>query len=357
MAAQQLIHEYGSEFDWKSNSEFNNNNFKHSYFQGMDCFRSGRDALKGIALKYRSRYKRVLLPALCCDSMVQPFEVNDYDISYFKLNDDISADFEDILTKIESDTIFLYINYFGISTLSDLQLNLIQEKSPKTIMIEDRTHDIFMQRNRKFIPNYTVCSIRKWIAIPDGGILYSHYKQNDFQKRKDTYFGDIRTIALKMKSEYIKTGDIQIKTLFRKKLAEANFYLDMDEAVADMSQESYKLLRYIDFEKISKYRYENTQELSKQLINISGVKSILSGLEQGGLYYPILVDNRDIIQRALAERNIYCPVIWPLPKGAKDICEVSENISKSMIALPCDHRYRKSDMKHICNVLREILGC
>ncbi|MNI24204.1 hypothetical protein D3C73_778160 [compost metagenome] len=67
------------------------------------------------------------------------------------------------------------------------------------------------------------------------------------------------------------------------------------------------------------------------------------------------MENRDAIQRDLADKTIYCPVIWPLPKRALGICEVSDYISKNMLALPCDQRYRKSDIEHICNVLGQLL--
>ncbi len=353
---QELIHEYGSEFDWESNSGYINDNLKQTFFQDAEYFRSGRDALKAIALKYKGQYKRVLLPALCCKSMVRPFEMNGYDISYYKLNQDISADFEDILSKMQSNVIFLYINYFGALSLSDEKLNLIQKRFENSIIVEDRTHDILTHRINKFTPNYIVFSIRKWIAIPDGGILYSSSELSGFPKEKDTYFGDIRIRALKNKSEYLKSGNIQIKTLFRNKLAEANCYLDTNDIVADILQESYELLQHIDFKKIAQQRRENAQVLSQLLKNIGGVKSITSDVERSFFYYPILIENRDAIQLALAEKNIYCPIIWPMPKRAVGLCKVSDYISEHMLALPCDQRYKTSDMRHIVGILKRILG-
>jgi len=352
---QISIPEYGSEFDWDSNNAYINDELKQSYFQGAKYFRSGRDSLKAIALKYKGKYRQLLLPALCCPSMAASFEMNGYDTSYFKLNQDISADFEDLLSKIQKNTILLYMNYFGIPSLTDSHLIHIREQYQDIIIIEDRTHDIFIDRSKQFIPDYTICSIRKWLAIPDGGILYSRFKQTDFPRIKDAYFGDTRKDALLIKSEYIKSGDINLKTLYRNKLSTANGYLDINKDVADISDESGKLLKNIDFEKISQRRCENIQVMSEMIKEISSMKSILTDTNQSALYYPILIENRDIIQQKLAVKNIYCPVIWPLPKMAEGVCELSDYIASHMLALPCDQRYNIDDIEHIITVLKELL--
>jgi len=352
---EQIIYEYGSEFDWGSNYKFMQENIKHRYLQEGEYFRSGRDVFRAIALKYKGEFKRVLLPALCCESMVTPFEMNGYDISYFKLNDDITANFEDIVSKLHSGTIFLYMNYFGIPSLSDEKLSIIKESYQNILIVEDRTHDILMPRRNKFFPDFTVISIRKWLAIPDGGILYSQQKKESFPKGMDAYFGDIRNDALKNKSTYLTSGDVQIKSQFRKQLEAANNYLDKSESVVAMSIKSYETLKCVDFYKISQSRQQNIRVLSFLLKSISSIKDILIDTEQTLLYYPILVENRDEVQRKLAQNNIYCPVIWPLPNSAIGVCTVSEYISKNMLALPCDQRYGKSDMEHICKVLEQVL--
>ena len=61
------VHEWGSEFDWDSNLEFINNQSQF-FLKDTDFFQSGRDCLKAIAIRHKSLYKRILLPALCCES-------------------------------------------------------------------------------------------------------------------------------------------------------------------------------------------------------------------------------------------------------------------------------------------------
>ena len=351
----QNISEYGSEFDWESNNNFIQSGIKNNFLDHGEYFRSGRDALRAIAVNYNCKYNKVLMPALSCESMVTPFELNGYEISFFKLNEDLTANFEDIITKLQTGTIFLYMNYFGIPSLNDQKLSTIKNSHKNIILIEDRTHDFLFSRTSTFIPDFTVTSIRKWLAIPDGGVLYSHINNDYFPKVEDSYFSEIRNRALKNKSAYLKSGNVDCKKEFRDQLLVASNYLDISNNIVKISQTSFDLLQKIDFKKIATYRNKNIQVLSQQLKGYRKAKNLLGNSEQAVLYYPVLVENRDEIQSKLAKQNIYCPVIWPLPKSAIGVCEVSEYISKSILALPCDQRYNESDMEYICSLLKQVL--
>ena len=103
---KKLIKEYGSELDWESNYEYINRTYPYLFLNRAQYFRSGRDSFRAIALKLNGCYKRILIPALCCNSMVDPFINNGYEVIFYKLNLDISANFEDILSKMQSNTIF-----------------------------------------------------------------------------------------------------------------------------------------------------------------------------------------------------------------------------------------------------------
>ena len=79
-------------------------------------------------------------------------------------------------------------------------------------------------------------------------------------------------------------------------------------------------------------------------------------IEESTLYFPILVKHRDALQKKLAERNIYCPVIWPVPQEAQGICDVAEYTAEYMLALPCDQRYSVEDMVYIAKELTLLLA-
>ena len=353
---RNVFREIGSEFDLNSNKDLLNMNIKNVFLRNSESFRSGRDALKAIALNYKGSYKRVLLPALCCESMVKPFQINGYEILYYQMNNDLTANSEDIYSKLEGMSIFLYMNYFGIHSLSKSNLELVKNKFSDIIIIEDKTHDVLTLRANQLEADYTVFSIRKWLAVPDGGILYTKAQLFN-EKKQDSFFCDTRVKALKNKAEYLKYGNHLLKELFREQFAEAEEYLSQDNNVVGMSSNTYQILEHYDFEKTAKLRNRNISILSERLKDTDAIKHLHSSCyEQTILYYPILINDRDGVQDTLASKGIYCPVIWPLPEGAKGICPVSDYISSNMLALPCDQRYDPSDMDYIAENLKKAVG-
>ena len=92
---------------------------------------------------------------------------------------------------------------------------------------------------------------------------------------------------------------------------------------------------------------------------VFAVNRFLTGTpEESTLYFPIRLENRDAVQKAMAAKNVYCPVIWPEPAEAAGVCPVSRAVVDDMLAIPCDQRYDEADMDYISGCLTEILrGC
>lgn len=352
----QKVNEYGSEFDWESNCRFiKNDKVKLNIDDKVKFFRSGRDSLAFIANRHKNSHKNVIFPALCCESMVTPFIKNDYKIQYYKLNKNLSADVEDIISKIQEDTVFVYMNYFGIKSLDKKFIKLLKKKFDKVVIVEDKTHDILINKE-KVVEDYIVCSLRKWIALPDGGFLYSKENLNhDTFIEQDTFFSDLRIDAMKNKSTYMKNCEIKTKEYFREKFGQANEYLDKDTKIVGISEASLDIIKKINFKEIRDIRQRNVEFILDFLKDVKGITSLYENSDLGNLYYPILVKNREEIQAKLAQKKIYCPVIWPLPAEALNICSVSDYISEHMLAIPCDQRYTESDMNYICNTLKIIM--
>ena len=161
--------EFGSEFDWDSNLPFQVQENKE-YFdtRGLGKYRSGRDALKAIAKFYQNQTKTVLLPALCCESMVSPFVMNGYKPIFYKMNSDYTANVDDIETKLEQNCLLLYMPYFGVEPI-DASFLKRWKKLFGIICLEDRTQNALHKKgNVSFVADITISSIRKWLAIPDG---------------------------------------------------------------------------------------------------------------------------------------------------------------------------------------------
>ena len=125
-----------------------------------------------------------------------------------------------------------------------------------------------------------------------------------------------------------------------------------------MSMENRAYLENIDFALVLAARRRNAAGLEQALaalVSAGKLRPLCKSGTTAGLYYPILLENRDAVQQALARRNIYCPVIWPIPAQAQRICEICEATAAHILALPCDQRYTEQDMATIAETLKAIV--
>ena len=345
------MREYGSEHHWQSRT---------AYITGSgglepedwSFYRSGRDAMKQVAAMHRGG--RVLLPALCCESMILPFEKNGCAVKFYKLKADLAGDEEDVLKKLGPGCILLYMTYFDVRPFSQAFLEKLRALG--VFLLEDRTQDIIVRRREEFLPDATVASLRKWAAMPEGGLLKTEAALPPAET--DGRFARLRLEAMGEKGDYLELGRPEMKADFLKKLHEADELLDESGKAVAMSPENLGYIEELDFERILERRRQNCSVLRRELKEAAAAGKLSfmgSGENTSGLYLGVMLNNRDTVQKYMAERSIYCPVIWPVPDEAKGVCENCEYVAGHMLALPCDQRYGQKDMEHIAAVLKAAL--
>ena len=345
------MREYGSEHHWQSRQGFEGVTRRREIY-AWRFYRSGRDALKQVARLHRGA--TVLLPALCCESMILPFTLNGCPVAFYKLKPDLTGDEADVLSKAAPGTVLLYMPYFDIQPFTADFLAQLRQNG--VVLLEDRTQDIIVGRPAPILPDYTVASIRKWAALPEGGIL----KTADVLSRAgaDGRFGALRRQAMEEKGLYLENGDAGLKQDFLAKFHEAEALLDESGEPVAMSMENRAYLENIDFARVLAARRRNAQVLEQALaepVSAGKLRPLCNSENTAGLYYPILLENRDAVQQALARQNIYCPVIWPIPAQAQGVCETCEATAAHILALPCDQRYSEQDMATIAETLKAII--
>lgn len=345
--------EYGSEFDYYSNRAFPG---KWTIPESWQLYRSGRDALKAFA-RLADR-KRVLLPALCCDSMFLPFQLNGYEVTFYRVRGDFSADEQDVLAKLTDGAVLLYMRYFGIRPFTDTFLEKLRGSGREILFLEDRTHDILIPREKSgFRPDAVAASLRKWAALPEGGMLETQL--GVYPAKTDTAYGDTRLDAMEKKSLYLQNGDEIIHAHYMEALRLADRLLDESGEPVRMHERYRKVLCGLDMNAILSSRRRNLRRLRLRLAPLieDGTIHLMTGTpENSGLYLPILLENRNAVQRELIRRKFYCPAaIWPEPPEAAGICPVSHNVSEHMLSVLCDQRYTEADMDYQAENLIEIL--
>ena len=339
------MNELGSKFDWGSNSAFLGGSGLR--IDGACWYRSGRDALRALVCGSEERPSRVLLPALCCESMILPFRQHGIDIAFYRMTPELKGDMGDLLTKLCDGAMLIYMRYFGIRPFEDDFLAGLRERYKGLRLVEDRTHDIIIpRRGEDLLPDAMLASVRKWAALPEGALLVTGAETPAGES--DRRFGDMQRAAMEMKSRFLQ-GSAEDKPenyleLFRR----SEELLDDNTEPRLISDEYMSLIDSMDFEGMLSRRKRNTAALKELLAPLEKrdeLKTLSPCPEEGCLYFPVLLDNRDAVQRHMAQRRIYCPVIWPLPEQVRGLCPVTEHTAAHMLAIPCDQRYSEADME------------
>ncbi len=346
-----MINEYGYEYhaflDEKKDKETAGKCVSHSCC-GAILLRSGRDALKTIAREYKNA--TVFLSALSCESMAEPFLLYGHRIIYYKILSDYSVDYEDLIAKINktNETIlFVYMNYFGKLAITDEQLVFIKEKYCNVIFIEDNTHDLIYPKQNMFLSDYSVASLRKWVNVADGGLLWARKSLKNTEFSSNTAFSEERRKAQHMRAEYFKTGNESFKTEYRKIFSTVTKQIDKELLPGRMTEYSYHIALAQDWSRIREVRERNAIELMEILKNCKNITFIQKNTNKSNLYVPILIEKRDLIQKELAEKRIFTTLIWPLNCEQKKLCKIADYTEKYMLGIPCDQRYTVNDMRFI----------
>lgn len=349
-----MVKEYGYEYDAvldKELCEKSKGKVTHKKFMGALCLRSGRDALKVAAREFEPTI--VLIPALACDSMILPFEMYGHEVKYYKLNKDYSINRESLYSLIPNEdktVLFLYMDYFGNKAIEDAELEKLRASHPHLIFIEDRTHNLLVNSRYTFKPDFTVASLRKWIDIPDGGLLWTDRKLKE-EYSEDLTFSDVRLRAQRMRNEFLKSGDESIKTEYRKIFSTVTDMIDEEKLPGLMSQYAYERACQINLSEVNAMREKNAQVLIDELKGFTFVQD-KSGL--GDVYVAVLIESRDAVQKKLASMGIFCTIIWPLNDEQRAACKVAKYTEEHMLTIYCDQRHSVEDMKYIASCIRRV---
>lgn len=337
------------------------------YFEGLRRYgreltylRTGREALMYVSCNCKKGKDAVILcPVYCCWSMTAPFEYTGWTIVYYRLNEDLTIDegyLEGKLRDCRPDAI-LTMNYYG-SADTRSAIAKVKAFNDKITVIEDFSHCTFcLDRIFNEQVDFYVTSIRKSIGVCDGALVLSKHPTNkQYIGEEAPDFGSLRLGAQKQKGRYAYTKSPDDKDVFLSEIRQGEAMIDKLDGVHPVSDISEKMIAAINGEEIAFARRENMKHLWTLL---NGKVEMVPGLERcfGGAPFslPILVDNRDEVQRRLAQRGVYAPVLWPIANEARPICQVSSRMADKILSLPIDQRYNYDDMEDIASVVLSVL--
>lgn len=352
--------EYGSYF----NFDYKNNLYINSQSCGLPkrglksvYLRSGRECIRYCLQQLNNKVENALLPDYVCKSVVLPFEEAGLKIIYYNIDDKMTSQVRD--EDLKEKTVYLFINYFGYKNYISNNILQIKKTLRNFYIIKDSTHDYFDIQNDYFmykIVDFEICSLRKWVAIPDGGvvnIINDTFITNNVVIDLDESWAKTRIEAMKLKTEYIMNQENNLKINYLNIFSNLNTQLLLDKRIVGISEYSYQYISSYDFMSMYRQRKINISILHDELKDV--INEMPFDEAVCSLYYPIIVNERDIIQETLANYGIYCPVIWPLPSSTLEFPSIARFLSNNILAIPCDQRYDINDMKYIAKTIKKII--
>lgn len=360
-----MVREIGSDFDLNPNVALDDNvklDLAQYGLSGTDVLllTTGR-GVQGLVLdeieKRNPKIKKVaIIPPFTCHTVIEPFIQHNYELLTYPVDRTLHInreDFRNCLRESKAQVVLIH-RYFGFDTLKEFG-DIIQDFSAKEVVfIEDKTQCIYSEFI-KLSADYTVGSLRKWIALPDGG--YGLCKQGTFSYKPQDY--DKELVKEKLEAFYLKYDFIHErrgkKQTFLKKFQRAEELLDTETDYYKISPESESIQQRTDISELKRRRRKNYSRLYQGLKTHNSVHSLMPELSENDvpLYFVIMVERRKEMQEWLRLNDIYAPIVWPKPELLPAICEEAKFIYNHALCLPIDQRYDIDSMEKILNVIKE----
>lgn len=342
--------ELGSEFNLSLNNldktTGNLTNYLGKY--NVSWYEYGRTAIKQVPIDTE---KYVLLPEFICESVINCF--NHDKVRFYRINESFEIDIEDLQTKLDNVGTIYICHYFGYVHSID-KLHSVRELADTNgiLIIEDTTQSLFSVN--KLTGDYAVASIRKWMQVPQGGVLYSSRRLPDtcvYEKSTDNY----RACGMILKDLFLNEG-MDTNSKYRKIFSECEKRVDDSKEVKIISDFAYYITECVDIEQMVHIRKENADYLQQKIKKI-GITPIREFNEnECALVLPIRVNNRDDFRKYLIENRIYCAVHWPFDGLYESERSGAKYNAETLISLPIDQRYSTKELDYMIEVISNYGG-
>lgn len=306
------------------------------FFPSALKFQSARAALRHVIESLKQ--KHVLLPVFICDSVIKAIQDAGAEITFYRLDESL---FPVDLINAESSILLLYVNYFGLCSANVVRL--LRERAPETVLI-DNSQALFAAASDAVA---TIYSPRKFLPLPDGGLLIAPYLNMHEPERED--FGSIdRVRHLIIRSAYGAGAGYP-------DFIAAEQSLESTDSLA-MSRLTRRLLRSFDLQRVKDRRRENFRTLSAILDPVNGNLWQLDP-DAVPLCYPLVLPGSDVqrLKEGLISRNVFAPTYWRETRSRAVPGSVEMRLANETLYLPVDQRIDSRQASAIGNLVLELM--
>jgi len=288
---------------------------------------TARNCLEYILLA--QKYQKIYVPSFTCEVLLEPIKKHNISLQFYDVDYNLEPIFD--YHDLKANEVILLTNYFGLKT--DFIRQLVARLSQ---VIVDNSQALFTAATPGIDTFY---SPRKFVGIPDGGILRSKAKLNRAFDQDESY-GRM--------AHLLKRVDLSAEEGYQNFII--NDKLLSHQPILEMSNITRTLLNSIDYPEIARIRRANYTYLQEHLSHLNMLDLSL-GEQDVPLVYPLRVKKADLYRKQLGAKNIYCATYWPIV--LEWCCEAHSAywLTKEIIPLPIDQRYGLSDMKFIADLI------
>ena len=316
-----------------------------------------REAFYDICKRHGSHNNRVLIPAYTCQTVITPFEEAGWTCFFYNVNRDLHIDieyFNDLAEQVKPEIVVVH-PYYGMA-LNEQELDALRRMDERgAVVVMDLTQGIFADLKYDFV-TYYIGSYRKWFPIPDGAFLRVNKTDGliPVSLNENTEFVTMQTDAMFLRNQYFNSGVKHLKTISIRLNKRANSSVSHNIKPHRMSSFSLELMQRCDWQEVMSKRQDNYVYLFNHLNQCDELRFVcpdLSALITNPLYFAVFSSNRDLLQKVLADNDIYAPVLWPVENQDLLISEDVKYIYNHILTIPCDQRYGEEEMIRIVNVI------
>ena len=286
----------------------------------------------------------VWLPSYICGVMIDAAHEPRVRVRFYAVDKSLQISSNDWLAQIETGDLVIFVDYFGFDTWS---LHGGEARARGAYIVEDACQAML---NKDFSPHsdYIIFSPRKFIGVPDGGILLAGKNADlpdaDFSAPPAQWL--LRaTKASMLRSEFDRCGGE--RSWFKMfQAAEASGPMEP----CRMSDLSAAILQIVDWTIIKKRRRRNYQYLLSELEELAIFPDLPRDVVPLG--FPIRIRNRDHVRRLLFNERIYPAVHWDIVDLVPAEFASSHRLASEIMTLPSDQRYERHDMEQMVSKLK-----
>lgn len=303
------------------------------FYPGAIGFQSARAAF--LALLRAGKPRRVWLPYYICGTMAASIAQTSSEVAYYKIDENLHLA-EDV--RLKKGEWLLYVDYFGIRR--SYARSLLDRFDPESLII-DSSQALF---SRPYDCLATIYSPRKFLGVPDGGLIVSSVPIDTPQLVDKGSFERaislLKRMAFSPEEGYAEHQQAEM-TLF-------------DQQPMRMSCLTCKILSTVDSDAIHRTRNANFLYLHERLGQYNAL-SIDPAELNGPLCYPLLTENIGL-REALIKRRVFVATYWQDVLKLVDDASIEKRLVQGIIPLPCDQRYGEMEMARIAEICLSLLS-